>query len=311
MKKHLYILLFIPAFLFGGASSHASEFEIEAGVGMLKGDTTYRIGYPVYYVNFGAQEGYFPISELEFPLDIYMGSVVTSIMFAEKWKVSLGVKKEITNDPGDMKNSDWITENNPSRLNIFSTSNTELDALIWDINLKYNFYTNSNWSFVGGIGYLRENFDFQGRVKTQYSPSGLPGYYFVGDGSVTIKYNIIYDIPYLKIGTKYDSKKKFYMEASLGFSPLVSVEDEDQHILRNKVNKGNLDGNAVIVSLKGRYDLPKKWFITLEFDYMKIKTDKAGMKATFSGADSIYNHTITEEVESQQLLTILSGGFNW
>ena len=98
MKKLTRILLFAVIFLIRGIPSYAAEFEISAGVGMLNGDTTYRIGYPVHRVNFGTDEGYFPFSELKFPLDVYMGSVEGSIGFAEKWKVSLGVKKNITDD---------------------------------------------------------------------------------------------------------------------------------------------------------------------------------------------------------------------
>ncbi|MBC8461178.1 MAG: omptin family outer membrane protease [Deltaproteobacteria bacterium] len=311
MKKSTCILFFALASFIVGVPSYAAEFEISAGVGMLNGDMTYRIGYPVHWVNFGTDEGYFPFSELKFPLDVYMGSVEGSIGFAEKWKVSLGVKKNITDDAGDMEDSDWITESDPGRLDVHSTSETDLDALILDINLQYKYYQTSNWSNFVGLGYLRENFDFDTMLKTQYSPSGLPGYDYVGDGSVSMKYEITYDIPYLEIGTKYDSKKKFSIEASLAYSPFVRIEDKDQHILRNKVNKGDLDGDAIIISLLGRYDFTKKWFITLGIDYMKIKTDKGDMTATFSGADSIFNHTVTEEVESEQLLATLSIGFTW
>ena len=309
MKKLTCILLFAVIFLIGGIPSYAAEFEISAGVGMLNGYTTYRIGYPVHWVNFGTDEGYFPFSELKFPLDVYMGSVEGSIGFAEKWKVSLGVKKNITDDAGDMEDSDWITESDPGRLDVFSTSDTELDALIWDAKIGCEILKSSNWSLIVGVGYLRQNFDFDIMLKRQYSPSGLPGYDYVGDGSVALKYEITYNIPYIEVGTKYDSKKKFSIEASLAYSPIVTVKDEDQHLLRNKVNKGDLDGDAFLFSVEGRYDIFKNWFLTLGIDYLKIETDKGDMVATFEGADSIYNHTVTEEVESKQTSLMFRVGY--
>ena len=309
IKKSTCILLFALASFIVGVSSYAAEFEISAGVGMLNGDTTYRIGYPVHWVNFGTDEGYFPFSELKFPLDVYMGSVEGSIGFAEKWKVSLGVKKNITDDAGDMEDSDWITESDPGRLDVYSTSETDLDALILDINLQYKYYQTSNWSNFVGLGYLRQNFDFECRIKRQYSPSGLPGYDYVGDGSVGIKYEITYNIPYIEVGAQYKFTDKISLDASLGYSPIVTVEDEDQHLLRNKVNKGDLDGDAFFFWVEGRYDIFKNWFLTLGIDYVKIETDKGDMVATFEGADSIYNHTVTEEVESEQTSVMFRVGY--
>lgn len=309
MKKLTCILLFTVIFLIGGIPSYAANFDVTAGIGKLSGDTTYRIGYPVHWVNFGTDEGYFPFSELKFPLDVYIGSVEGSIGFAEKWKVSLGVKKNITDDAGDMEDSDWITESDPGRLDVYSTSETDLDALILDINLQYKYYQTSNWSNFVGLGYLRQNFDFECRIKRQYSPSGLPGYDYVGDGSVGIKYEITYNIPYIEVGAQYKFTDKISLDASLGYSPIVTVEDEDQHLLRNKVNKGDLDGDAFLFWVEGRYDIFKNWFLTLGIDYVKIETDKGDMVATFEGVDSIYNHTVTEEVESEQTSVMFRVGY--
>jgi outer membrane protease len=165
---------------------------------------------------------------------------------------------------------------------------------------------------MAGFGYLRENFDFKCRLIRQYSPSGAySAWETVGDGSVGIAYEITYDIPYLEIGAQFNLKDKCQLEASVGYSPIVHVEDEDHHILRDKVNKGDLDGDAVLFSLKGRYAVSKNLFLALQFDYRKIETDKGDMVATFGGADSIFNHTVTEEVESQQTTTIFTVGYTY
>lgn len=288
--------------------SDTDKFDITAGIVKLSGDTTYRIGYPVNWVYFEAEEGYFPFSELEFPLDVYLGSIEFSFE-ANKWKFSLCVQKEITNDAGDMKDSDWVTPSDPGRLDVYSTSDTNLNVLIWDINFRRQFYKTSNWSFLAGIGYLRENFDFESRLKRQYSPSGLPGYDAVGDGSVGIIYEITYDIPYLEVGTQFNLKEKFSLEASFGYSPIVKVKNKDQHLLINRVNEGDLEGDAFLFSLEGRYGFFKNWFLELQFDYRMIETDKGDMKATFGGTDYIYNHTVAEEVESTQMYTMFKVGY--
>ena len=309
MKKLTCILLFTVIFLIGGIPSYAANFDVTAGIGKLSGDTTYRIGYPVNYVYFGTYEGYFPFSQLEFPLDVYMFSLGGSIEWAQRWKASLSIQTNITDDPGEMKDSDWLTASDPGRLDVYSTSETDLDALILDINLQYKYYQTSNWSNFVGLGYLRQNFDFECRIKRQYSPSGLPGYDYVGDGSVGIKYEITYNIPYIEVGAQYKFTDKISLDASLGYSPIVTVEDEDQHLLRNKVNKGDLDGDAFLFWVEGRYDIFKNWFLTLGIDYVKIETDKGDMVATFEGADSIYNHTVTEEVESEQTSVMFRVGY--
>jgi outer membrane protease len=293
-------------------SSHSSaaRFDIAAGIGRMSGDTTYRIGYPVNWVNFGVEEGYFPISQLEFPLDVYLGAIEAGLE-ADIWKLSLCLQKEITSDAGDMKDSDWITPSDPSRLDIYSASDTQLDALILDLNFLFRFYAASNWSFTAGIGYLREHFEFECRLIRQYSPSGVPGYDAVGDGSVSLTYEITYDIPYLEFGTQYNLRDKIRLQANVGYSPIVQVKDEDHHLLRDKVNKGDLDGEAFLISLAGRYDLFKNFFLALEFDYRKIETDKGDMVATFGGANSIFNHTVTEEVESEQMTTTFKVGYTY
>lgn len=309
MKKLTCILLFTVIFLIGGIPSYAANFDVTAGIGKLSGDTTYRIGYPVDYVYFGTYEGYFPFSQLEFPLDVYMFSLGGSIEFAQRWKASLNIQTNITDDAGEMEDSDWLTSSDPTRLDVFSTSDTELDALIWDAKIGCEILKSSNWSLIVGAGYLHQNFDFECRIKRQYSPSGLPGYDYVGDGSVGLKYEITYNIPYIEVGAQYKFTDKISLDASLGYSPIVTVEDEDQHLLRNKVNKGDLDGDAFLFSVEGRYDIFKNWFLTLGIDYVKIETDKGDMVATFEGADSIYNHTVTEEVESEQTSVMFRVGY--
>ena len=108
-------------------------------------------------------------------------------------------------------------------------------------------------------------------------------------------------------------KNKFSLEASLGYSPIVNVEDEDTHLLREhpdthrrpKVNEGDCDGQAILLSLEGRYDFLKHQFLTLQVDYTKIDTDGTS-DASFGG---VYDHTIDLEIESKQVYTAITAGY--
>ena len=134
--------------------SRRSESYITIGIGKLGGDTTYQIGGN-YVTPLGSGQVHFPISELEFPLDVWMVSVEGSKEFAEKWKVSVGVKKNITSDAGKMKDSDWgawylegYAWAEKDTLDIYSESDAELDALIMDINLRYRFWTHLKYEIL-------------------------------------------------------------------------------------------------------------------------------------------------------------------
>jgi len=316
MKKLTVILLFAVIFFIEGTPTHAANFDVTAGIVKLSGDTTYRIGYPFSDVS-GTYEGYFPFSQLEFPLDVYMLSLGGSIEFSDRWKASLTIQTNITNDPGKMKDSDWGVPfedppgsgwwwwYGPKSLDIYSTSDTELDAMIWDINLGYTIYRAPKFSFIVGGGYLHQNFDFTASNLDQWYPSD-PARPHDRVSGPAIAYEITYDIPYLEVGIQSNVNNKFSVGASLGYSPFVTIEDKDQHLLRNKVNRGDLEGDAFLFSVEARYNIFTNWFLMFGIDYVTIETDKGGMDASFNG---IYDHTVTEEVESTQTSAMFTVGY--
>jgi len=270
------------------------KFDVTVGLGELSGHTTYQIGGTVS-TSSGIEELHFPISELEFPLDVYMVSLGASVGFAEKLKLSASVKKNITDDAGKMKDSDWGVPfedppgsgswwYDPDSLDIYSESNADLDALIVDVNLRYRLHR----GFFVGLGYIHQNFDYECSLVRQWSPSGLSGYDYTGTGGVGLTYEVTYNIPYIEIAFMGKATDTFTVEMSLGYSSIVNVEDEDQHLSRSKVYKGDCDGTAILFSLEGRYDFFKNWFLTLGFDYVKIEADGKS-EAFFSG---VYDHTI-------------------
>lgn len=287
------------------------RFDVAAGLGQLGGQTTYQIGGTISTPS-GTGKVHFPISELEFPFDVYMGTLKASVGFAEKLKLSASVKKNITDDAGKMKDSDWgawwLDGNGwaeQGTLDIYSESDADLDALILDVNLRYRLHR----GFFVGLGYIHQNFDYEISNLHEWYPSST--YYFGVDlphyrlGGQVLTYEVTYNIPYIEIAFMGKATDTFTVEMSLGYSPIVNVEDEDHHLLRSKVNKGDCDGSAILFSLQGRYDFFKNWFLTLGLEYVKIETDGKS-EAFFSG---VYDHTIDLEIESEQLFGGITVGY--
>ncbi|HDH86830.1 MAG TPA: omptin family outer membrane protease [Desulfobacteraceae bacterium] len=278
---------------------------ITVGIGGMSGDTTYQIGGRCVTPS-GSGIYHFSISELTFPLDIWMISVEESKEFVKKnLKVSVGVKKTYTRDAGKMEDSDWLTSTNPSQLDVYSQSDAYLDALILGINISHRFFERPHWSFIAGVGYIYQNFDYECKLNRQWSPSGLSGYDYTGTGSVDLTYELTYSIPYIEIGTQYIFTNKWSLVTSLGYSPIVHAEDLDVHVLRAKVSEGDCDGDAILFSLKGRCNVSRSWFFALQLDYTYIKTDGRQKQYT----DGAWSATIDQEITSEQLFGALSAGY--
>jgi hypothetical protein len=135
-----------------GTSTYAEKpkFDINLGVGTIRGDTTYQIGGSVEYADGTKERLHFPISELEFPLDVYMATLKSSIEFLQAWQINIDVHKSITKDSGKMKDSDWgywymdgCSYCSPYSLDIYSESDTELDAFMLGINFQHRFLKKS------------------------------------------------------------------------------------------------------------------------------------------------------------------------
>lgn len=286
--------------------------ELKMGVEKWYGDNTYRIGYPTHWYATGLVEsGYFPFSELEFPLDVVMFSAQYDVEIKKRWMLSFSFKTDVDHSGDDMEDSDWITPSNPDQLDIYSTSNvTDFEAYEYDVNVKFKYLQRARWSLDAGLGYLFQKYKYDIALKTQYSPSGLVGYDAVWDGrTASIIYDLYYQIPYVQLGGAVTFAKRFSLIADISYSPFVHAEDEDQHLLRGKVNKGNLDGDSWMVNLEARYQINRHWCAALEYGFKEIKVD-GKMEGMFYGDPSL-SHTVWEEQESTQHNGSLMVGYSY
>lgn len=289
-------------------ASGGVKFGMAAGVEAWSGDITYQIGYPVSDAYGYIYNGYFPFSELSFPLDVAFGTVEADLTIIDKYVIGLKLKKNIS-DPDDyMEDRDWITSSDPSRLDIYSDSTvTDFSAFVIDVDLNYRIVVNDRVSFGAGIGYMHQDFEYETALIRQWSPSGLMGFDYVGDGTTSLIYEVEIDMPYLEVSGHFNILPSLFINGRFAYAPWVSVDDKDQHLLRNKVNTGDLSGSAVMFSGDVEYDFTPQFFVTGGFDYTYIKAD-GDMDATFYG---IYDHTVAEELESDQFVLYATVGFRF
>jgi len=330
MKKLLCIVIMVFIFEVEGFSlnTHRQQdrahftagtnliIEVNAGAGMMTGDTTYQIGGRADYSDGTRDYLRFPISELKFPLDVFMASFDVTAEYKNKWILGMGAKKNITHDAGKLEDSDWgiyylngCWTCSAGSLDIYSESDASLDALIIEINMRYRFYTGSKWSFFTGLGNRYEKYTFDVGNLEQWYPSGdtYMGYDtspVTVDGQV-LKYAISYNIPYIEVGTSIRSGSRFILESRWGFSLYVRVEDKDNHILRDKVSEGDLLGFAGLLSLEGRYHYTKHLFSTLSISYRHVYAE--GTQEQYFGGKSYAE--IDQEIESHQGLLFLRAGY--
>jgi len=278
----------------------------DAGVEAWDGDITYQIGYPFTDAWGYTYHGYFPFSELQFPLDIALGTVGADLRIADRWTVGIEYKTNI-DDPDDyMEDRDWITSSNPGQLDIYSDSEiTDFSADIVDIDVNYRFWENDMLSFAAGIGYLYQDFHYDAALIRQWSPSGYVGYDYVGDGSVGLIYDVEFEIPYMSFTASFNPIPQLSLNGRVAWAPWVQVDDRDQHLLRNKENTGDLEGSSSMVSLDVNFDILPALYVQGGLEYTYIEAD-GEMTATFYG---IYDHTVYEELESEQLSVFGKIGF--
>jgi outer membrane protease len=282
---------------------------IAIGAERMSGHTTYQIGYPFTLPNGSQQNGYFPFSKLEWPLDTWLARLDARFNISDSWRLNGVLKKNFTN-PGDtMKDSDWLTPANPGQLDVYSESNiSKFNAWIFDIDAEWVFVKRQYWSLYAGLGWQYQKFYYEGQLIHQYSPSGLPGFDAFGDGSVGITYEITYNMPYMKIGADFHIKEKFTLDGSFAWSPIVKAKDEDHHILAGKKCTGDMNGNAYMFNVSAKYIFTPSWFMKGGFQYTKISVEGDQYQITDFGVPI---GTVKDEADSTQTSFYLTVGYTF
>jgi hypothetical protein len=99
------------------------------------------------------------------------------------------------------------------------------------------------------------------------------------------------------------------VQAAIGYSFTVSAQDEDDHVLRYKLNKGDCDGTALLASLDARYQATEHWFASAGFDLVSIDTEGTQRQSFYDGPLRGQGSTIDLELKSSQKHFFVSGGY--
>ncbi|UCH79895.1 MAG: omptin family outer membrane protease [Nitrospiraceae bacterium] len=332
--KHLLCIIvclsFInPTFLY--ADDYKPWFNVNMGAGFVYGNTTYQIGGDVLFSETETETIHFPLSELEFPIRAYMLTAGGAIQLTEDWSVKLNFQKSIASENGKMKDSDrgfWLLEyiNNhgacpppcpytETSLDIYSESDAELDAFMFDINIRYTLPDKLNINekafLFAELGHTYQHLSYDVSNLNQWYPSHND--YFGYDrpleeiSGLVLKYRVTYYIPYIQIGLKSAVTARLGGEASIGYSPYVSVSDKDIHLVRVpvKTSYGDLHGQALMASLDLRYRFTHNWFTELNMKHMRINT--SGTQDQYE-LDT-FTATIDEKVKSHQTSAFINIGY--
>jgi outer membrane protease len=282
------------------------------GIGYLNGNT-------LYHISSYDATGQGIESELEFPLKTFLfsiqgGYLSKDLKGRDEVKITLQWLTNIDNGSGQLKDSDWATDavdialvGAPhAGLDIFSTSDIKLKANILDLRASYNNWLSDTLS-VGPLGgFLYQNFHFDASHLSQvgYGPYA-PGYTGTIPGKV-LTYDVTYIIPYLGIHSELQLSKQFHALVDLGYSPWVSAEDEDDHLLRYKRSNGSTTGTAYLAAVSARWDLQDDNSFLLQGQYLKIDTTGTQTQTWYRAPNSDglpAGYTITgihDKVTSQQ-----------
>jgi outer membrane protease len=284
-----FLTIFAAALIASNAfceDSHKPALAFSAGMGVMRGHTTYQIGG-----NFETPDGNgrrrFPISELEFPLDVPYGSLGAQLGVADRLEIAGVFKKNISEKAGSMKDRDWGIFSDkydwwpdPDSLDAFSVSDTKLDALVAEISARLYAdpwpFKNAEVTFFVGGKYIYQKFDFTASDLDQWSPS-LNEYYGFDAGHIRIPgkvltYEVTKKMPVATVGFKITAGRNITLDLSLGYSGKVKVRDEDHHLLRSLVSKAKCDGDAFLFSLTGEIELFPRCSFNLKYDYTTIDT---------------------------------------
>lgn len=291
---------------FAEKSVLSGRLNIALGLEAMTGETNCAIGGN--YVSEDGQKGsiHFPLSKLEWPLDIWLARLDAGWNLNPAWRLNGTLKTNLSDPDGRMTDKDWLSA--AGQLDVYSESGvTSLDAFILDVDLEHTFWQKGLWTFYAGAGYRHQNFQYDSSLIYQYSPSGLAGYFYEGDGKTNITYEVTYSMPYLLLGSEFQLTPELRLSGSVAVSPLTGAEDEDHHPLRDIVSVGDMDGAAYLLDLSGIYYVTPRYFVEAGVQHTGVETDGEQNQVENGQAAG----QIEMEAESSQTSGYLNVGYSF
>lgn len=316
----------------GSAAPRGNQFDVWLKAGVLRGDSTYTIGGSYSDNQGNRDELWDPLSELKWPLDVVLVSLGGRADFG-RFSLRGEITKNATSDAGDMEDSDWgiyygTYGPNPapgynfskSTKDVFSTSSTDLDALILDFRGRFAVWRGARFSTNVGLGLRYQKFSMVASDLNQYSPTfytyGLSRVFPSDPFAATVsgpvgEYEVTYTIPFVELSGLYRFGSRLSLEGAVGYSPLVQAKDRDDHLLRSKLSEGSDKGSAWLFDLKLRLQATEHWFAAVGVSGLFIDTSGTQKQSFYAGEDVGLRMTIDQTITSSQTCGTLEVGFSF
>jgi hypothetical protein len=297
-----YLLLPIIALFNCLAANHCAaeaNTSLELSLNQLSGASDFQIGGLVQLADGTTGYAHFPVSNLEFPSEMSLFGIGFKARYPDS-QITGRISTSVATSTTTMKDSDWgVTSINPSTtpdtLDIYSESKNEGELRMLELryaSIRQQTFGKSTVLF--GVGMLLQRYHFDVHDGLQIYPStGDPADALPGD---LLKYDLDTFVPYgflrLESNTSNNGLSWF---GEFAYSPWATVEDEDQHLLRNRVSRGSYDGTAIIYELGAMLQKSNIYHLALSYRHIKITSD--GEQRVRD--DGIYSHTIYAENNSE------------
>ena len=260
-------------------ASGNSGFSLSIGTEIMSGHTTQSLNGPGVDPDGTVYPYNSPFSKLEYPLDIVLFRIDGSVKLNEKWKFNAVFKTDVSGPDDNMEDSDWLTLSNPGQIDVFSESLvSKFDAAVFDANVEWTFIRERAYSVYAGVGYQYQKFSYTTNGLYQVSPSGEYSLWdiYLGGRTPSILYDVTYHMPYLLVGSEIKVTDQLTLSGFVTFSPYVTAEDEDRHLLRENgghVKIGDMDGTAFTLDVSGQYNFTHGLWLQAGIHLTRITVD--------------------------------------
>lgn len=306
------------------AARKIGHFDIENGFERHYFYTLYQIGGKTLSRQ-GFSYYHFPISELKFPLDVYMFYLDINLSFIDRLTIHFSMHSSINTRVGKMKDSDWVPY--PKIKTIYSESDARIKAVFNEIDLTARLFTVSFFSLKAGIGFMHQYMNYSCSNLEQISFYDSSSTTYIGNPSYikllgkALNYKIQYYFFTMQITplvTVHIGGGALEIAAAIRFSPYIKAKDIDDHILRGKTSKGESTGTAFMPTLRIYYIFNTRIFITSKLEYMYLTTKGEQNQYYYNpfldfstGNIPGWSATIEYKTKSEQLSVSLGAGYSF
>ena len=262
----------------------------ELKAGALAG---YQFGHTLYHYD-GLSIG----SELVFPLEMMVAGVTGDMTVYRDdvpvWSLSARIMMALNDSGNPFTDRDWHYL--PPGLEVnFSYTESDVKSSMWQFYLEGSrlMYQSNGVSLflVAGIGYDKLSYDALGYRGVQLEGSSGDSsliYRPVSSNRLALTYDINYLTPRLGIRPRIEFGPKVLLELTAAGSPVVYIDDRDEHLLRNFTMESDGRGYGFFSEgkLEYRFGENGKHFIRL-YGVLDVMGADLGAAIHWYGDDSI------------------------